>query len=347
MFYSPPPQKNKVKILLDELIKDEKKINRVLYSAGPYWYYNNKRAIREIKKKGLKNFRGTASEVGKSFTDYLTLDFRNNLNIKGSIVGKIFSLPYISMIFDGQLNITKKYLNLFIKNQSIIYESSKNVKILMKKYKFENTVDFGAIQLFKYSNKNYSCHYLQMADRIDKLSKSFDYKKIKSFFEIGGGFGANIHFLIQNFPNIKKILYLDVVPNIYIGTSYLKKYFGKKVKDYTNLKNLNKISFTKNDDLEILCITPWLIEKVEVEIDHFHNACSFVEMPKEVIKNYIKFIKKFKTKEISLISYDNFDTKTTFNPKELNEFFDNKMKISWKNGLIKECDTKLIYLTSK
>jgi putative sugar O-methyltransferase len=190
-----------------------------------------------------------------------------------------------------------------------------------------------------------------MADRIDKLSESFDFKNIKSFFEIGGGFGANIHFLITNFPNIKKILYLDTVPNIFVGTSVLKTFFGEKVKDYIELNNLDKISFSKNDELEILCIPSWLIERVEVEIDHFHNANSFVEMPKEVIKNYVKFIKKFKTKEISLISYDEFELsvklKATFNPEELNEFFEDKLKISVKNRLIEEFNDKFIYLTSK
>ena len=40
-------------------------------------------------------------------------------------------------------------------------------------------------------------------------------------------------------------------------------------------------------------------------------------MPKMVIKNYVKFIKKFKTKEISLISNNAVDLKTTFNPKAL------------------------------
>ena len=70
-------------------------------------------------------------------------------------------------------------------------------------------------------------------------------------------------------------------------------------------------------------------------------------MPKEVIKNYIKFVKNFKTKEISLVSYDGFDRKTTFNPEELNEFFDSKLKISWENNLIKEYNRKSIYLTSK
>jgi putative sugar O-methyltransferase len=334
-------------MLLDELIRDEIKVDRVLYSSGPYWDYKNKRAILEIKKKGLKDFRGLTSGVGTSFADNLTLDIRNELNIKGRIVGKIFSLPILNKIFNGQLSITKNYINSFIENQSIVYQNNKNVQNLLRRYKFENTTDFGCVQLFEYLNKKYSCSYLQMADRIDKLSKSFDFKNTKSFFEIGGGYGVNIHFLTTNFSNIKKILYLDTVPNIFVGTSYLKHYFGEKVKVYTELKNLNKISFSKNDELEILCIPPWLIERVEVEIDHFHNAASFVEMPKEVIKNYVKFIMKFKTKEISLISYDGFDLKTTFDPEELNEFFENKLKISWKNGLIEEYNKKLIYLTSK
>jgi len=339
--------KKKDNILLDELIKDEKKINRALYSSGPYWDYKNSRAIIEIKKKGLKDFRGITAGIGTSFADNLVLDIRNEFNIKGRIVGKIFSLPVLNKIFNGQLNVTKDHLNSFIRNQAIVYRNDKNVQNLISKYKFENTTDFGCIRAFEFLNKNYSCHYLDMADRIDKLSKTFNFKSIKKIFEIGGGFGANIHFLIKNYPNIKKILYLDVVPNIHVGTKYLKYHFGEKVKDYLELRNLDKINFSKNDDLEIMCIPPWLIEKVETEIDHFHNAASFVEMPEMVIKNYMHFIKKFKTKEISLISYGDFDSQTTFNPERLNEFFDNKLNISWKNFLIEDYKKKLIYLTSK
>ena len=43
-------------ILLDILIKDEKKSNRLLYSSGPYWDYKNRRTIYQLKKKNLKNF---------------------------------------------------------------------------------------------------------------------------------------------------------------------------------------------------------------------------------------------------------------------------------------------------
>ena len=334
-------------MILDEFIKDEKKINKTFYSSGPYWSYKNKRSISEIKKRGLKDFRGLNVGVGTSFTDNLVLDIRNELNIKGRIIGKIFSLPLINKIFNEQLKTTRKYLELFIKNQSIIYKNNENVQNLIKKYKFLNTTDFGCVQLFKYLNTNYSCHYLNMADRVNKLSESFSFNNITSFFEIGGGFGANIHFLITNFPNIKKILYLDVVPNIYVGTEYLRHHYKEKVKDYLELKSLDKIRFSKNKELEIFCIPPWLIEKVEAEIDHFHNAASFVEMPKIVVNNYFSFIKKFKTKEISLISYENFNSNTTFNPEELNSIFENRLSVSWKNFLIEEYDKKLIYLTSK
>ena len=333
-------------MLLDLLIKDEKKIDKELYSSGPYWNYKNSRAIIEIKKKGLEDFRGITSGIGTSFADNLVLDVRNEFNIKGRIVGKIFSLPFLNTIFSEQMKTTKVYLDSFVKNQAILYRNSQNVRNLISKFKFNNTTDFGCIQSFKYLNKNYSCHYLNMAYRINNLSKYFDFKNIKVYFEIGGGFGSNIHFLITNFPNIKKILYLDIVPNIYVGTEYLRYYYKEKVKDYSELKNLDKISFSKNNELEIFCVPPWLIEKIDTEIDHFHNAASFVEMPKKVISNYVKFIKKLNTKEISLISYSGFDLKTTFNPEELNSFFDDKLSVSWKNSLIEEYNRKEIYLTS-
>ena len=333
-------------MLLNDLIKDEKNIDRSLYSSGPYWNNKNRRAILEIKKKGLKDFRGITAGIGSSFSDNLILDIRNELSNTGRIFGKIFSLPLLNIIYNRQVKLTKGHIEGFIENKSVVYQNNENVKRLLSKYKFKNTTDFGCVQLFKFFNKNYSCHYLDMADRIDKLSTAFDFKRIKSFFEIGGGFGSNVHFLVTNFPNIKKILYLDVVPNIYVGTEYLRHHFKGNVKDYLELRNLEKIRFSNKNELEILCIPPWLIEKVDVEIDHFHNAASFVEMPKMVINNYIKFINKFNTREISLVSYDDRNSKTTLNPEELNVFFDGKLSISWHYRLIEQYKRKEIYLIS-
>ena len=332
--------------LLRKLIEDEKKNDLNLYSSGPYWKYKNLKTIKEIKKKGLGNFRDHTTGIGTSFADNLILDTRNELNYLGLLISKFFSLPFIKNIFNQQINITRNHIDNYLINLSIVYRNNSDVLKLIEKYKFENTTDFGCIQKFELKNKEYSTHYLNMANRVDILSTKFDFNKIKSFFEIGGGFGANLHFLLSNYKNIKKIVYLDTVPNIFVACHYLKNYYGENVKDYLDLKDLKEIKFSNNDELEILCIPPWLIEKLNLNIDHFHNAASFVEMPKNIIENYCKYIKKFNTKEISLISYKNYNSETTFNPEELNNFFDNKLIISWHDSLIREYNKKQIYLSS-
>lgn len=332
--------------LLNTLINDEKKENKKLYSSGPYWDYKNKKTILEIKKKGLSEFRGFSTGIGTSFTDNIVFDIRNELNLRGRIVSKIFSFPLINRLYKSQLDNTKNYIDLYLKNLAIVYKNNSEVIKLIEKYKFENTTEFGCVRKFEYLNKEYSVHYLKMADRVNNLSEVFDFNNIRSYFEIGGGFGANIHFLITNYPNIKKIVYLDVVPNILVGTEYLRFHYKNKVKDYLLTRDFKEIYFEDNDELEIICIPPWEIEKINTRFDHFHNAASFVEMPKKIVKNYVKYIKKFKIKDISLISYDKFDLSTTFNPENLQELFDIKLNIFWKKDLIEDYNKKLIYLTS-
>lgn len=333
--------------LLNKLIQDEKKIQRDLYSSGSYWDYKTTKAIYQIKKWGVQDFRGMSAGIGTSYADNMTYDVRNELNIKGRIIAYLFSLPLLKTVYNEQLKITSNYINYYLQHLSIVHQNSDEVLKLLKKYKFENTTEFGCIKKFTSDNKEYSISYLNAAYKIDVLSRIFEFKKIKSFFEIGGGFGLNIHFLITNFPNIKKIIYLDIVPNIYVGTQYLKSFYGDSVKDYLFTHNLNEISFSRNNDLEIFCIPPWQIENLNVQIDHFHNAASFVEMPEKIINNYVKFLSKFNTKEISLVSYGAFDPKTTFNPELLNNYFKNKLNVEWVDELIKQYKKKLIFLTSK
>ncbi len=333
-------------MLLENLISEEKKINKELYSSGPYWDYKNAKSILEIKKKGLKEFRGLDSGVGTGYASNLVSDVRNELGWRGRIVSKIFQLPLIKKIYKEQLFHTKIHIEEYLKALSIVYKNNSNVKELISKYNFIRTTEFGCVKKIRFENKEISTLYLDMADRVEKLSLSFNFSKINSFFEIGGGFGANIHFLVSNFPNIKKIIYLDAVPNIYVGTEYLKHFYKSNVKDFLSTKKMDKIRFEDNNELEIICIPPWEIEKIDVSIDHFHNAASFVEMPKKVIENYCRFIKRLNTKEISLISYDKYDKNTTFKPEELNNFFGNKLNLTWHDWLIKEYGNKLIYLCS-
>lgn len=311
--------------LLDLLIDDEKKINNPLYSSGLYWKHKNKRTIREIKNKTLKNFRGSDNGIGTSFSDNMVSDIRNEYNLKGKLISLFYKIPIISKVFEQQLNITHNAISNYLDCQKLLFENDKRVHDLLKKFKFNNTTEFGCLQKFKYKKKDISTHYLEMANRVDKLSKYFNFSKIRTYFEIGGGFGANIHFLLQNFPNIKKIIYLDSVPNLYVGTEYLRKFYNKNIVDYRHTRNLKEIKFSQSSKLEIFCIAPWQIEMIKEKVDHFHNAASFVEMPEDIVKNYINHLKRLKTKDISLISYLEFDKKTTFNPKKLRGKFGKKL----------------------
>ena len=86
------------------------------------------------------------------------------------------------------------------------------------------------------------------------------------------------------------------------------------------LRHLKELKFSQaSNKLEIFCVAPWQIEMIKGKVDHFHNAASFVEMPGNiVVKLCVNHgIKRLMAKDISLISYLEFDKKTTLESKTL------------------------------
>ena len=324
---------NYQKNLLQTLIDDEKKINKNLYSPGPYWEYKCKKIYNEIIKKSLHNFRGLNSGVGTSYCDNIVLDIRNELGLRGRLVNFFLkgSLNPLRKLFDLQVRNSQDYINLYLELKSHKYTTSSKVKDLINHYNINDSSEYGCVDKFNYLGKDYSCQYIEIANDINFLEKFHNFRKISSFFEIGGGFGSKVHFLLNNFSNIRKIIYLDIVPNIFIGTEYLRKFFKHNVIDYLKTRNLDSISFSNNNDLEILCLPVWEIEKLSVEIDYFHNSHSFVEMPKNIVENYYNFIKKNMkiNSSLSLISYLGFDLNTTYDPLLINKIFENSLKINY------------------
>lgn len=297
------------KKLLLELIKDQEN-SPTLFKPGPYWSYKCKKAANWILNYGFDNFRGLNSPVGTSYADNFILDKRNEygIGIKSKIANKISRFPLIKNILDAQIKLTKEHIKAIIDNKSHIYRKNEKVNQLLKNYVVKDTVNYGSVGNFEINNKKHAFQYLDDLHLIDLINNKINLNKIDSFFEIGGGFGANIHLLLNNFKNIRKVLYLDVAPNLFIATEYLRNYFGDSVKDYLELKN-KKIIFSNNENLEIYCISPWQLPNVNSQIDHFHNSCSFAEMTFEIVENYSKYIKKIIKKNGSLsLMFDKLDT---------------------------------------
>ena len=335
---------NQIK-LLNNLLLDQKKVDKKLYSAGPYWDYKTKKILYWLKKKGLENFRGLDSGVGTGFTDNTIKDIRYEVGFKGRLVSCLTYLPFLKKIFDEQIRITSSHIQTLIKFQQAYYENNEKVNYLISKYKINNSTNFGCTSKFKFKKKEYSILYLDMCERIDNINKFLNLSEIKSFLEIGGGFGSNIHLLINNFKNIKKIIYVDIVPNLFIGTEYLRSLFNNAVKDYNSIRNENEIEFEKNDHLEIICIPPWKINNIVSKVDSFHNSASFQEMTEIQVQNYKNLIKKILNKNsISLIVYKGWEKNNSLSPNIINNIFENKLT-EREFTVLDQREIKLVYLT--
>lgn len=310
-----------------KLMLDDAKSAPSIYKPGTYWSKQTKISSKEIKKHGLDNFRGDSNSIATSYSDSLYVDVRHQLNFGMRIpLGFLFSKVFpFSRIFNSQVNLCRGYVeaNIALKNE--IANTSPQVKNILNKYALPiDTLRGGCLDFCEIDGKKVSNHYLNLLNTHHTLAQHIDFSSAQSFFEIGGGFGVNLHLLIENYKNIKKYIYLDIPPNLYVGTKYLESFYGNSVKSYRDTRSLKNISFSKTNELEIICITPNQIEYLDTQIDIFQNSHSFVEMPKEIVCNYATHIQRILNPNkaaIALVSYDGFDLNTTFCPDELPQFF--------------------------
>jgi putative sugar O-methyltransferase len=310
--------------LLELMLKDARK-EKDIYQPGPYWRQKTKNAVNELRRCGLSDFRGSNSGVAISFGDNVYVDTRNSYNSGlRSLFRKIYKyIPPFNRIFDSQVTLTKSHFTDSLLFKNIYLQNNQRVKALMKKYELKfDTTKGGCVTSLDVNGRRISHYYLELLNTLDRVQENVKISGDSVYFEIGGGFGVNVHLLIELF-GLKKIIYLDIPPNLYVGTQYLKTLYGNNVIDYR--ENRGKVvQFSKNDNLEIFCITPPQIESINAKIDLFHNAHSFVEMPEAVVTNYLNHISKLlnpNTGVISLVSYDGFNLNETIHPDRLPSFY--------------------------
>jgi putative sugar O-methyltransferase len=317
--------------LLNLMMKDMSQ-QKEIYKPGPYWMNSAIVAAQKMESHGILNFRSHLSgSIGQGYTGCLILDpsiVWNRGRLPRRILKKILDnklvRKYVIKYFTDKIESYEDQLSLY--RDYFINSSLKEwLNEIIQKYNLPESMVGGCETTVRINNKPFSIHYLEAIARIYNFSSRIDFTKIDSVFEIGGGFGCNAHLLIHLFPNIMKYLYLDIPPNLYVGTQYLKHFFPSSVVDYKELSNKDIINFSNKRDLEILAIAPWQLEKTEAHIDCFWNSASFVEMPLDVVHNYAKYIDSFVKKDLNsflcLLSYDGFDLSTTFHPDKLIEIF--------------------------
>ncbi len=304
---------------------DDAEHQAALYHPGPYWAEKSRSAIKEIKKYGISDFRGSTNLIGMSYADNICTDARNSYNQGlrkfANYLAKAFP---VSKIFASQVQLTSVHANNSIQLAQEVAKLKIKYCSIFEKYSIPYSLLGGCLTKAEINGSYYSTHYLNLLDQHDKIASRINFSKVHTLFEIGGGFGANVHLLLHNYKNIKKVLYLDIPPNLYVGTQYLKSFYGNAVIDYKTSKNMSLIGFKDDDSLEIYCIAPWQIEQFAGSIDVFINSHSFVEMPEIVVQNYARKFSNFYGSDesaIALTSYDCFNLDSTFQPSLLTSFF--------------------------
>jgi putative sugar O-methyltransferase len=300
-----------------------------LYRPGPYWSRTARNTAYQIRQHGLADFRGASSTIGVSLTDSIYVDVRNDLNggLRSLLRVLLKSVFPFNRIFDTQVQLTRAHETKARRLRSMLLGANPRVRDLVARYTIPPSLLGGCLDHVEVDGQRIATLYLNELHQHDVIARDCRFGEVSSMLEIGGGFGGHVHCLIENYPKLRKIVYLDIPPNLYIGTQYLRAIYGDSVITYLQTRELSEIRFSDNDKLEIVAIAPWQIERLRVSIDVFHNAQSFVEMPAQIVANYalhVAALQNFDRTRVVMHTYDGFDLGTSLDPERLPGFWPTK-----------------------
>ena len=292
--------------LLKKMMADMKS-QKDIYKPGPFWLKSATETERALKRYGLENFRSTKKATpGCLFTDAPRQGLYDNAygSPKG-VIGK-FKLLIGRLTYENDVlrrmfldHIDEKiranaeqYFKEYLFYRDYYWENSSCYDWLsevLRNHNLPDTMVGGCINAMRVCGHTIGCSYFYTLVRIFNFYDHIDLKKMSTMLIIGGGFGYEAHLLMSLFPNIKKCITLDIPPNLYVQTQYLKAVMKERVMDYIETSDMTKIKFSQTQEREIIAIAPWQIENVDASIDLLWNSCSFQEMTLRQVQNYALF----------------------------------------------------------
>ncbi len=327
-----------------------------IHQFAPYWHSYMRRMLRHIRRAGLQSFRSNYM-VGDGFSDVLHVSPfhfkhetpRNMLRAKLATmlcnlfpISKLVAVPYRAMLsglIDAYLAKQSQYLNL---------RHGKELERFFFACPDIDTTVGDPADTFLYGGRKIGKAYLHPILTYPLIAQESQSAGVTSMMEIGGGFGANTHLLLTAVPEIRKVIYLDIPPTLYIGTQYLKHFFGDAVKDYSNYRSAPKISFSTSNEREIYCITPWQSDKVFASVDLFFNAHSFQEMNLPIVQNYADQICRLSSEKASMLLqfYEHTGVPDTVDPEDVVSIFNSTGRFNLLRDPIDLGDGEYAYFSS-
>jgi len=142
--------------------------------------------------------------------------------------------------------------------------------------------------------------YLGAFAHLQTFESCVNFPGIKSCVVLGGGFGHEAHTLLSLWPNISKIVYVDIPPMLYYGSQYLKSVLGgAEVIDYRVTRALSQVVLADVPE-KVVAIPPWEIDKIIGSIEFLYNSCSLQEMGSDNVSFYAKAFQRLLDKSARL-----------------------------------------------
>lgn len=315
--------------LLSAMMADQSRQTNPVYQPSIYWLPYQKRVARYIAKHGITRFRADPM-IGKGFADCLEpLPFTWDGQWKSKVQGALACLPLVSKLLAQREReiVRARQFGSYMQSRLFLDYMGEDYNRLWPKMP-ETTLGGSQAVYTPPAGPEIATLYLRMASRIVEYMRhrSLHLESTRSFLEIGGGFGAMTHLLLHTFPAIRKVIYIDIPPMLYLATQYLRAFYPRHVHDYEALRSRNAISFQDNDDLEIFCLPPWMFEVVQGQISLFHNAASFSEMNESIVRNYATQIRRLAAPDtqywLILNKIDHPVTDAICTPQQIRRSFD-------------------------
>jgi putative sugar O-methyltransferase len=273
--------------LLDLMLRDADD-QEGIYRPGPYWRAYADRIAKALDREGISSFRSSPA-IGTGYCDVFPAD---PLVTLAGIKRRLY-------LAARALHVHRRYDRAWRRGRHTRQEKrNRRLGVALGPWMrgFRSRVDLpdttagSPDQRVSFAGQEFGELYLRDFAWVSDYGAAVDFPAVRSVFEIGGGFGSMAHTLMHLFPNIRKYLYLDIPPVLYVGTQYLKHFHGDAVLDYRETRDRASITFSDTDEREIVAIAPWQIERVQASADLFWNSSSFQEMTRAIVSNYARHI---------------------------------------------------------
>ena len=278
---------------------------------------------KTIRKLNLKISKRLEKSILKSFDNY-------DQNYKSKHWAR-YDLRKILYKTENLPNFRNNFLSSGLDDQSVSTAIIKNNFFKLKKkinIKFiENnllTKNIGNLKNFIYYKKKIldygQLFFIYWLHLIKKKIKNINF-----ICEIGGGYGGFAEKIITNYPGAKYLI-IDLPEANFLSGYFLSHNFPNKKILLAYERNREKIYKSDFKKYDIIIIPPWFrVEKIKFDL--FINTRSMMEMDKEIIFNYFKFIQNNISKKGFFFNANRYFKNTVTNPIKLIDYpYDNNWK---------------------